>query len=156
MFHLRFGLSDHLKALLDFVFGSRRRVKKVRIFRAWFSQECQQPYSPVASWMEDTDVALNDEGQQYGNLDEVSAIARAPRKCLVIWCGDHKQTPGGLRILEVSRGVLGASSVSWVYLWGILGHFGWILGYLGSIFGGSWGDLGGILGHFGGILGDLK
>ena len=38
MFHLRFGLSDHLKALLDFVFGSRRRVKKVRIFRAWFSQ----------------------------------------------------------------------------------------------------------------------
>ena len=38
MFHLCFGLSDHLKALLDFVFGSRRRVKKVRIFRAWFSQ----------------------------------------------------------------------------------------------------------------------
>ena len=26
-----------------------------------FHQECQQPYSPVASWMEDTDVALNDE-----------------------------------------------------------------------------------------------
>ena len=62
-----------------------------------FHQECQQPYSPVASWMEDTDVALNDEGQQYGNLDEASAIARAPRKCLVVWCGDHKQTPGGLR-----------------------------------------------------------
>ena len=61
-----------------------------------FHQECQQPYSPVASWMEDTDVALNDEGEQYGNLDEASAIARAPRKCLVIWCGDHKQTPGGL------------------------------------------------------------
>ena len=39
MFHLRFGLSDHLKALLDFVFGSRRRVKKVRIFRAWFSHD---------------------------------------------------------------------------------------------------------------------
>ena len=51
-----------------------------------FHQECQQPYSPVASWMEDADVALNDEGQQYGNLDEASAIARAPRKCLVIWC----------------------------------------------------------------------
>ena len=32
-------------------------------------------------------------------------------------------------------------------------HFGWILGYLGVIFGGSWGDLGGILWHFGGILG---
>ena len=68
-----------------------------------FHQECQQPYSPVASWMEDTDVALNDDGQQYGNLDEASAIARAPRKCLVIWCGDHKQTPGGLRKTDEAK-----------------------------------------------------
>ena len=68
-----------------------------------FHQECQQPYSPVASWMEDADVALNDEGQQYGNLDEASAIARAPRKCLVIWCGDHKQTPGGLRKTDEAK-----------------------------------------------------
>ena len=44
MFHLRFGLSDHLKALLDFVFGSRRRVKKVRIFRAWFSHNTQSHF----------------------------------------------------------------------------------------------------------------
>ena len=49
------------------------------------------------------DVALNDEGQQYGNLDEASAIARAPRKCLVIWCGDHKQTPGGLRKTDEAK-----------------------------------------------------
>ena len=68
-----------------------------------FHQECQQPYSPVASWMEDTDVALNDEGQQYGNLDEASAIARAPRKCLMIWCGDHKQSPGGLRKTDEAK-----------------------------------------------------
>ena len=68
-----------------------------------FHQECQQPYSPVASWMENADVALNDEGQQYGNLDEASAIARAPRKCLVIWCGDHKQTPGGLRKTDEAK-----------------------------------------------------
>ena len=32
--------------------------------------------------MSDVDVALNDEGQQYGNLDESSAIARVPRKGL--------------------------------------------------------------------------
>ena len=49
------------------------------------------------------DVALNDEGQQYGNLDESSAIARVPRKGLVIWCGDHKQTPGGLRKSEEAK-----------------------------------------------------
>ena len=68
-----------------------------------FHQECLQPYSPVAKWMEDADVALNDEGQQYGNLDEASAVARTPRKCLVIWCGDHKQTPGGLRKTDEAK-----------------------------------------------------
>ena len=68
-----------------------------------FHQECQQPYSPVATWMEDADVALNDEGQQYGNLDEASAVARTPRKCLVIWCGHHKQTPGGLRKTDEAK-----------------------------------------------------
>ena len=68
-----------------------------------FHQECTQPYSPVARWMSDVDVALNDEGQQFGNLDEASAIARVPRKGLVVWCGDHKQTPGGLRKSEEAR-----------------------------------------------------
>ena len=53
--------------------------------------------------MADVDVALNDKGQQCGNLDEVSAIARIPRKGMVIWCGDHKQTPGGLRKSEEAR-----------------------------------------------------
>ena len=68
-----------------------------------FHQECTQPYSPVARWMSEVDIALNDEGQQYGNLDEASAIARVPRKGLVIWCGDHKQTPGGLRKSDEAR-----------------------------------------------------
>ena len=68
-----------------------------------FHQECTQPYSPVARWMSDVDVALNDEGQQYGNLDESSAIARVRRKGLVVWCGDHKQTPGGLRKSDEAR-----------------------------------------------------
>ena len=53
--------------------------------------------------MAEVDVALNDEGQQYGNLDEASAIARVPRKGIVIWCGDHKQTPGGLRKSDEAR-----------------------------------------------------
>ena len=41
--------------------------------------------------------------KKYGNLDEASAIARSPRKCLVIWCGDHKQTPGGLRKTDEAK-----------------------------------------------------
>ena len=42
------------------------RVKQVLIgCGGGFHQECSQPYSPVAKWMEDADVTLNDEGQQY-------------------------------------------------------------------------------------------
>ena len=87
---------------LDIVPGYRNtvlRTKQVIIgCGGGFHQECTQPYSPVARWMADVD-----EGQQYGNLDEASAIARIPRKGIVIWCGDHKQTPGGLRKSEEAR-----------------------------------------------------
>ena len=50
-----------------------------------------------------SNIDINDEGQQYGNLDESSAIARVPRKGLVVWCGDHKQTPGRLRKSDEAR-----------------------------------------------------
>ena len=80
------------------------RSKKVLIgCGGGYHQECSQPYSPVAKWIEEVDIALNDEGQQYGNLDEASAIARTPRKCIIIWCGDHKQTPGGLRKTDEAK-----------------------------------------------------
>ena len=82
---------------LDVLPGNRNTVLRIK------HQECTQPYSPIARWMAEVDVALNDEGQQYGNLDEASAIARVPRKGLVIWCGDHKQTPGGLRKSDEAR-----------------------------------------------------
>ena len=92
---------------LDILPGSRNtvlRTKQVIIgCGGGFHQECTQPYSPDARWMSEVDIALNDEGQQYGNLDEASAIARVPRKGLVIWCGDHKQTPGGLRKSDEAR-----------------------------------------------------
>eukprot|EP00434_Breviolum_minutum_P025596 symbB.v1.2.022614.t1/scaffold1976.1/size93997/1 len=92
---------------LDVLPGSRNTVLRTKHViigcGGGFHQECTQPYSPVARWMLEVDVALNDEGQQYGNLDEASAIARVPRKGLVIWCGDHKQTPGGLRKSDEAR-----------------------------------------------------
>ena len=66
MFHLRFGLSDHLKALLDFVFGSRRRVKKVRIFRAWFSQFLRFIREKISFSSE-----VNDSSKSYVFLHEM-------------------------------------------------------------------------------------
>ena len=106
---LRLELPDSINCLVGRLVGYVEMQKGPATFRndvrkqviigcgGGFHQECQQSYSPVATWMEDADVALNDEGQQYGNLNEALAVARAPRKCLVIWCGDHKQTSGRSR-----------------------------------------------------------
>ena len=60
-------------------------------------QECGQAYSPVAEWMKGVDLVLEDERQQYGNMEEAASIARTPRTCLEVWSGDHRQTPGGLQ-----------------------------------------------------------
>ena len=46
-----------------------------------FRRECASKYSPVAQWMAEVDLAVQDESQQYGNLDETAAIARLPRHC---------------------------------------------------------------------------
>ena len=68
-----------------------------------FRHECASKYSPVAQWMSEVDLTLHDESQQYGNLDETAALARLPRNCLVMWLGDHRQTPGGLRKSTAAR-----------------------------------------------------
>ena len=58
---------------LDVLPGFRNTVLRTK-------QVIIEPYSPVARSMSDVDVALNDEGQHYGNLDESSAIARVPQR----------------------------------------------------------------------------
>ena len=59
-----------------------------------YQQECGQAYSPVAEWMKWVDLVLEDEGQQFGNMEEAASIARTPPTCLEVWSGDHRQTPG--------------------------------------------------------------
>ena len=62
-----------------------------------FQQECSQQFSPVADWMGSIDLFLEDEGQQYGNMEEAATVARTSATCLEVWSGDHRQTPGGLK-----------------------------------------------------------
>ena len=38
---------------------------------------------------------LEDEGQQYGNMEEAATTARTPCACFEIWSGDHRHIPGG-------------------------------------------------------------
>ena len=68
-----------------------------------FLQECGQPYSPVSDWIKQVDLVLEDEGQQYGNMEEAATIARTPRTCFEIWSGDHRQTPIGLQQTEEAK-----------------------------------------------------
>jgi len=68
-----------------------------------FQQECSQPFSPVADWMSSVDLFLEDEGQQYGNMEEAASVARTPATCLEVWFGDHRQTPGGLKKSKESK-----------------------------------------------------
>ena len=95
------------KTELDILSASRHdviRSKRVIIgCGGGFRHECACKYGPMQEWMSEVDLALQDESQQFGNLDEASAIARMPRKCLVMWLGDHRQTPGGLRKSESAR-----------------------------------------------------
>ena len=56
-----------------------------------FQQECGQHFSPIADWMSSVDLFLEDEGQQYGNMEEAASVARTPATCLEVWSGDHRQ-----------------------------------------------------------------
>ena len=42
-----------------------------------FQQECSQQFSPVADWMGSIDLFLEDEGQQYGNMEEAATVLLA-------------------------------------------------------------------------------
>ena len=46
-----------------------------------FQQECSQQISPVADWMSSVDLFLEDEGQQYGNMEEAACTMRQGRGC---------------------------------------------------------------------------
>ena len=57
----------------------------------------------MSDWIKQVDLVLEDEGQQYGNMEEAATIARTPRTCFEIWSGDHRQTPGGLQQTEEAK-----------------------------------------------------
>ena len=53
--------------------------------------------------MGSVDLFLEDEGQQYGNMEEAASVARTPATCLEVWSGDHRQTSGGLKKSKESK-----------------------------------------------------
>jgi len=62
--------------------------------------------------MSNVDLFLEDEGQQYGNLEEAASVARTPASCLEVWSGDHRQTPGGLKKNKESKAFVKNSPIA--------------------------------------------
>ena len=81
----------------DWLDTMSKTARGLTLHWTYFQQECSQQFSPVADWMSSVDLFLEDEGQQYGNMEEAASVARTPATCLEVWFGDHRQTPGGLK-----------------------------------------------------------
>jgi len=64
-----------------------------------FQQEIGQPYSPVADWVSSVDLFLEDEGQQYGNMEEAATVAKTRR---LVW--KYGQLTTGKRQVVLKRG----------------------------------------------------
>ena len=57
--------------------------------------EMSMRYSTFRQWLSRVWLAFMDESQQYGNYHEIAALA-IQQPALIVFVGDHRQTPGGL------------------------------------------------------------
>ena len=58
--------------------------------------EMSMRYSTFSQWLSRVWLAFMDESQQYGNYHEIAALAAIQQPTLIVFVGDHRQTPGGL------------------------------------------------------------
>ena len=58
--------------------------------------EMAMKYSSFSLRLSRTWLAFMDESQQYGNYHEIAALAAIQQPALIVFVGDHRQTPGGL------------------------------------------------------------
>ena len=58
--------------------------------------EMSMRYSTFSEWLSRIWLAFMDESQQYDNYHEIAALAAIQQPALIVFVGDHRQTPGGL------------------------------------------------------------
>jgi hypothetical protein len=58
--------------------------------------ELSMRYSNFNLWLSKVWMAFMDESQQYGNYHEIALLAAIQQLALIVFVGDHRQTPGGL------------------------------------------------------------
>ena len=67
--------------------------------------EMSMRYSCFGQWLSRVWMPFMNESQQYGNYQEIAALAAIQQPALIVFVGDHRQTPGGL-----SKGRLAAAN----------------------------------------------
>ena len=55
--------------------------------------EMAMKYSSFSLWLSKVWLAFMDESQQYGNYHEIAALAAIQQPALLVFVGDHRQTP---------------------------------------------------------------
>ena len=58
--------------------------------------EMSMRFSCFGQWLSRVWMAFMDESQQYGNYQEIAALAAIQQPALIVFVGDHRQTPEGL------------------------------------------------------------
>ena len=58
--------------------------------------EMAMKYSSFSLWLSRAWLAFMDESKQYGNYHEIAALAAIQQPALIVFVGDHRQTPRGL------------------------------------------------------------
>jgi len=58
--------------------------------------ELTMRYSTFNLWLSKVWFAFMEESQQYGNYHEIASLAAIQQPALIVFVGDHRQTPGGL------------------------------------------------------------
>ena len=59
-------------------------------------RKCPCDTPPSANWLSRISLAFMDESQRYGYYHEIAALAAIQQPALIVFVGDHRQTPGGL------------------------------------------------------------
>ena len=77
--------------------------------------EMAMKYSSFSLWLSKVWLAFMDESQQYGNYHEIAALAAIQQPALLVFVGDHRQTPGGPREGRQQRTDKSFSTVPWDY-----------------------------------------
>ena len=74
--------------------------------------EMSRRYSTFSQWLSRIWLAFMDESQQYGNYHEIAALAAIQQPALIVFVGDHRQTPAAANRQKLLQRPLGLRALN--------------------------------------------